>query len=280
MDIKRLIKEIYILLKIKYGVGTETTEDQQRIMRARIEPDDLPVIIDFDPKDFESLLFRARPIEVEKKPELFGLNGTAPLTPFDFKNYDYVSIDLMTSENVVKSLWEVGPKFFILPEDDYPGPIQLHLFALFNKKRFKLFSTHGLSVLAVSLFLNNYMELNTFVSLTGFSYINAVDLCDCFHMDKLAFNKSLRIFIEQLQSPPVIDPVLVNIKPKDFYTLRWIASLAKKGHRLFLNEQAVYFSAVKNKTWDEDGELKAYSSVVERTAHNGLVVGSNPTKPS
>lgn len=24
---------------------------------------------------------------------------------------------------------------------------------------------------------------------------------------------------------------------------------------------------------------KAYSSVVERTAHNGLVVGSNPTKP-
>jgi hypothetical protein len=25
--------------------------------------------------------------------------------------------------------------------------------------------------------------------------------------------------------------------------------------------------------------IKAYSSVVERTAHNGLVVGSSPTKP-
>lgn len=25
--------------------------------------------------------------------------------------------------------------------------------------------------------------------------------------------------------------------------------------------------------------IKAYSSVVERTAHNGLVVGSIPTKP-
>ena len=26
--------------------------------------------------------------------------------------------------------------------------------------------------------------------------------------------------------------------------------------------------------------MKAYSSEVERTAHNGLVVGSNPTKPN
>lgn len=27
-------------------------------------------------------------------------------------------------------------------------------------------------------------------------------------------------------------------------------------------------------------KVKAYSSVVERTAHNGFVVGSNPTKPN